>query len=78
MIFFLENCLLYVGVHDFLVWLRTYSNPADIIQFRSHFKLYLKEAPHLWLERSRDLAPKHFLSYDRMSSLLGFGKVSFS
>ena len=63
MIFFLENCLLYDAVHDFLVWLRTYSNPADINQFRSHFKLYFKEAPRLWLERSRDLAPRHFLTY---------------
>ena len=31
----MENCLQYDAIHDFLVWLRTGSNPADINRFRS-------------------------------------------
>ena len=33
---FMENCLLYDVIHDFSVWPRTSSNPADIKRFRSH------------------------------------------
>ena len=33
---FVEGCLQYDAIHDFLEWLRTGSNPADIKQFRSH------------------------------------------
>ena len=32
----MENCLYYDAIHDFSVWLRTGSDPADINQFRSH------------------------------------------
>ena len=32
---FVENCLYYDAIHDFSVWLRTGSNPADISWFRS-------------------------------------------
>ena len=32
---FVQNCLLYNDVHDFSVWLRPDSNPADINRFRS-------------------------------------------
>ena len=31
-----ENCLYYDAPHDFLVWLRTGSNPADNNQVRSN------------------------------------------
>ncbi len=33
---FVDNCLQYDAIHDFLVLLRTGSNPADINRFRSH------------------------------------------
>ena len=32
----MENYLQYDAIHDFLVWLKTNSNPADINRFRSH------------------------------------------
>ena len=38
---FLENCLLYDDTHDFSVWIRTGSNPADINKFRSHTAIYI-------------------------------------
>ena len=31
-----EICMLFGAIHDFLVWLRTGSNPADSKRFRSH------------------------------------------
>ncbi len=32
-----DNCLLYIdAIHEFSVWPRTGSNPADIYRFRSH------------------------------------------
>ena len=31
-----ENCLQYDVMHDFTVWLRTGSNPADIDWFETH------------------------------------------
>ena len=37
---FLENCLHYGAKHDFSVWLRTGSNPADINWFQSHTGKY--------------------------------------
>ena len=33
---FVEICMYYDAVHDFSVWMRTGSNPADIDRFRSH------------------------------------------
>ena len=34
-------------IHDFSVWLRTVSNPADINQFRSHTgKIFLMKKRH--------------------------------
>ena len=33
---FVENCLLYDGIHSFSVWLITSSNPADINRCQSH------------------------------------------
>ena len=33
---FVENCLQYVTIHGFSVWLRTGYNPADINRFQSH------------------------------------------
>ena len=33
---FMENCLYYYAINDFLVWLRTGTNPADINRIRSH------------------------------------------
>ena len=36
-----ENCLYYDGIHVFLVWLRTGSNPANINRFRSQTGILL-------------------------------------
>ena len=33
-IVFVKNCMWYDAIHDFLVWLRTSANPADINHFR--------------------------------------------
>ena len=33
---FVENCLLYYAIHDFSVWLRIGSNPADINLIQCH------------------------------------------
>ena len=33
---FVKNCLWYDAIHNFSIWLRTASNPADINQFQSH------------------------------------------
>ena len=33
---FVKNCLQFDAIHNFSVWLRTCSNPADINRIRSH------------------------------------------
>ena len=33
---FLKNCLQFNAIHDFLVWLKTGSNPTDINWYQSH------------------------------------------
>ena len=38
---FVENCLQYEAIYNFLVWLRTSSNPADINRFGSHIGKYI-------------------------------------
>ena len=38
---FVENCLQYDAIHDFSVWLRTGSYPADINRFRIHTGKYI-------------------------------------
>ena len=40
---FVVNCLKYDAIHDFSVWFRTGSNPADIIRIRSHIGKYFKQ-----------------------------------
>ncbi len=45
---FVENCLYCDAIHDFSVWLRNGSNPADINRLRSHTgKNVLKFNPFL-------------------------------
>ena len=48
---FVENCLYYDGIHNFSVWLRTGSNPADISRFRIHTgkKFILREIKCMFL-----------------------------
>ena len=37
----MENCLKYDTIHDFSVWLRSSSNPADIKRIGSHTGKYI-------------------------------------
>ena len=38
---FTENCLQYDAIHDFSLWLRTGSNPADSNRFQSHTENFI-------------------------------------
>ena len=63
---FVENCLEYDAIYDFSIWLRTGSNPSDIISFEDTLKSYFLSG-----RSSRDSKYEMYVNNDQVGAVIG-------
>ena len=61
---FVKNCLLSNAIHDFTVWPRTGTYPADINRFQSNTRIKFREARSEEYEAVVDFINQHFVGLE--------------